>query len=265
MATFTLTFNATQGLVILISGFTFTALTATIYTCDDPTASTSLTGFNTLQYQTQLLSVENIPTTITSIGGNAFADCNVLSNVTFNSGSNLATIEDYAFFGCSTIASITIPATVTSIGEGVFLYCTSLSSITIPATVTSIGNAAFSGCNVLSTVTFASGSILETIGESAFDSCSSLTSITIPASVTSIGDYAFYGCTTLGSITIPASVTIIGDFAFTDIPTYPTQPTLQDAATLYTSPLNESTNSVYAYFKTNFIDGVNQINYRSLT
>jgi hypothetical protein len=132
-------------------------------------------------------------------------------------------------------------------------------SFVIPGSVTSIGNSAFSTCNALTSVTLQSG--LTTIGISAFNLCTNLTSITIPASVTNFGFDAFRGCTKLISITIPASVTIIGDFAFTGIPTYPPQLTLQDAATLYTSPLNESTNSVYAYFKTNFIDGVNQINY----
>ena len=73
------------------------------------------------------------------------------------------------YLGCSGLTSITIPNSVTSIGEWVFSDCSSLTSITIPNSVTSIGNVAFSGC-------------------------SSLTSITIPNSVTSIGESAFKNC-----------------------------------------------------------------------
>lgn len=61
-----------------------------------------------------------------------------------------------------------------------------LRSITIPSTITEIGQSAFARCSSLSTVTFASGSTLTTIGGWAFDN-SNISSITIPASVTSIG------------------------------------------------------------------------------
>ena len=81
----------------------------------------------------------------------------------------IASIGDYAFYGCSGLTSITIPNSVTSIGAGAFSECTYLTSITIPNSVTSIGDYAFSECTYL-------------------------TSITIPNSVTSIGDHAFESC-----------------------------------------------------------------------
>ena len=84
-------------------------------------------------------------------------------------------IEHLAFYGCSSLASITFPESVTSIGQGVFSNCSSLASITIPDGVTSIG-------------------------DSAFYDCSSLTSITIPDSVTSIGGQAFYYCSSLAEV-----------------------------------------------------------------
>ena len=73
---------------------------------------------------------------------------------------------------------VTIPESVTAIGERAFINCTSLTSVTIPDGVTSIG-------------------------ESAFEYCESLTSVTIPNSVTAIGDEAFFYCTSLTSVTIP--------------------------------------------------------------
>ena len=87
------------------------------------------------------------------------------------------------------MTSLTIPSSVTSIGEGAFSGCSGLTSLTIPSGVTSIGGGTFSGC-------------------------SGLTSLTIPSSVTSIRDYAFYGCSGLTSLTIPSGVTWIGDEAF---------------------------------------------------
>ena len=112
-----------------------------------------------------------------------------LISVIFEENSVCETIGEYAFNGCSSLTSVTIPNSVTSIDSHAFFGCSSLTSISIPDSVTSIGYAAFRGC-------------------------SSLTSVTIPNSVTSIGDEAFYGCSSLTSITIPDSVTSIGYKAF---------------------------------------------------
>ena len=94
--------------------------------------------------------------------------------------------------------SVVIPATVTyngneysvnSIGYYAFSGCSSLTSITIPNSVTSIGISAFDGCSSLTSITIPNN--VTYIGNDAFDGCSSLTSITIPNSVTYIGNDAF--------------------------------------------------------------------------
>ena len=97
---------------------------------------------------------------------------------------------------------ITIPSTykgvpVTSIGDGAFRYAT-LYDISIPDSITSIGDEAFYYCDNLTNLTIPDSVI--SIGYMAFYGCSSLTSITIPDSVTSIGDEAFLGCSSLTSI-----------------------------------------------------------------
>ena len=107
-------------------------------------------------------------------------------------------IGNTAFYGCSSLISITIPDSVTNIGYSAFYNCSSLTSITIPDGITSIGKGAFGGCSSLTNVTMGNG--LTSIGENAFKNCSSLTSITIPDSVTSIGSYAFDGCDSLSEI-----------------------------------------------------------------
>ena len=94
----------------------------------------------------------------------------------------------------------------------IFKDCLSLTSITIPNSVTSIGDYVFSNCSGLTSLTIP-GSV-KSIGSQAFYGCKGLTSITIPEGVTSIGDYAFYYCSGLTSVTIPNSMTSIGDHAF---------------------------------------------------
>ena len=132
--------------------------------------------------------------------------------------SNLTSIGNYAFYGCSSLASIEIPSSVVSIGEGTFSYCSNLTSIDIPSGVTSIGNYTFRGCSALETVTFGDNSQLESIEGYAFDDCFNLTSITLPSSLTSIGQGAFNNCSSLTSIEIPSSVIKIRDRAFAGTP-----------------------------------------------
>ena len=98
------------------------------------------------------------------------------------------------------LTSITIPDSVTSIGDYAFRGCTGLTEITLPDSVTSIGNYAFYGCTGLTSITIPDS--VTGIGNYAFQNCTGLTSITIGNSVTSIGNYAFYGCAGLTEINV---------------------------------------------------------------
>jgi hypothetical protein len=140
----------------------------------------------------------------------AFDGCVGLTNITIP--NSVTSIGDAAFIGCSGLTSITIPNSVTSIGDNAFENCSGLTSITIGNSVISIGNFAFNSCSGLTSITI--GNSVTSIGDYAFGYCSRLTSITIPNSVISIGNYAFISCSGLTSITIPNSVTSIGDDAF---------------------------------------------------
>ena len=138
--------------------------------------------------------------------------------------NSVTSIGDRAFYNCSTLTSIVIPNSVTSIEAVAFYKCSSLTSITLPNSVTSIGDGAFAGCSSITSMVVERGNtiydsrencnaIIETASNTLIAGCQSTT---IPNSVTSIGRHAFFYCSTLTSITIPNSVTSIGSSAFED-------------------------------------------------
>ena len=144
------------------------------------------------------------------IGDYAFSGCSSLTSLTLPSSVTL--IGGHAFEKCSGLTSLTLPSSVTSIGEFAFRYCSGLTSLTIPSGVTTIDYYAFADCRGLTSLTLPSS--VTSIGGHAFAWCSGLPSLTLHSSVTSIGDYAFAWCSGLTSLTLPSSVTSIGGHAF---------------------------------------------------
>jgi hypothetical protein len=173
-----------------------------------------------------LTGILYIPAGVTAIGGiaqsdnrfyGAFSECSGLTGVTFAQNSRIATIGDHTFYSCTSLTSITIPAS--NIGHNAFERCTSLRTVTIaPGSQTgSIGNYAFLACTSLESISIAES--VRSIGEGAFyntqDYGIPLATVTFTGNsqLQTIGDYAFH-LTRLTSITIPASVRSIGIFAF---------------------------------------------------
>lgn len=147
---------------------------------------------------------------VTNIGEWAFWGCSGVASVVISEG--VTEIGREAFRDCNGLTNVSIPRGVTSIGYQAFGDCSNLTSVTIPEGVTSIGEWAFRGCKSL--VSIAIPESVTVISNYTFLACSGLTSITIPESVTSIGWSAFDGCSSLTSVTIPGSVIRIGDSAF---------------------------------------------------
>ena len=215
-----------------------------------PEGVTSIHNF----YNCSSLTSLTIPNSVTSISGDAFSGCSGLASIKVESGNprydsrndcnaiietssntlivgckntiipnSVTSIGFPAFYGCSSLTSVTIPNSVTSIGGDAFRNCSGLTSITIPNSVTNIGDYAFLGTawydnqpdglvyagkvaykykgNMPSNthITIKDGT-LGIVGE-AFLYYSGLTSVTIPNSLTSIGSSAFFGCTGLTTIT----------------------------------------------------------------
>ena len=195
--------------------FVLLALVATMGTASAYDFSAVSTSGHTLYYTINGSNVTVVPENsgspryTTAPTGNLVIPSTVTANGTTYS---VTTIGDYAFSGCSGLASVTIPNSVTSIGSYAFRGCSGLASVTIPNSVTSIGSYAFYQCSGLASVTIPNS--VTSIGISAFYECSGLASLIIGNAVTTIGGYAFYSCTGLTSVTIPNSVTIIGEYAF---------------------------------------------------
>ena len=126
--------------------------------------------------------------------------------------SNVTTLGNYVFQGCSGLTSLNLPAGITEIGDNAFRGCSGLTSLTLPDGITSIGHDAFYGCSGLTSLTLPDG--ITSIGSNAFQGCSGLTSLILPAGITEIGGSAFQGCSGLTSLILPAGITEIGGSAF---------------------------------------------------
>ena len=180
-----------------------------------------------------------LPSTLISIGENAFNAANNLTSITFK-GNKLTSIGDNAFQNDSKLTSLALPSSLTSIGYGAFGGCNALVEMDLPFVGTSIeadptsqdahfgrifglwgneegsivimqnyqgGSTSYRIPASLRTVTVRGGNI----GAHAFMEFSQLTSIILPDGLTSIGGEAFLNCSGLTSLDIPQSVTSIGN------------------------------------------------------
>ena len=161
----------------------------------------------------------------------------IRDGVLWSANGNLALMGDDT-------GSLTIPDSVTAIGQGAFSNVEGLKTIIIPSTVKRIERDAFRNNSTLETVIMQEkvnddGSIegVEYIGDAAFKECDNLKTVQMANSVTEVGTsifqydnslktinisdkitiisvYMFHACTSLETIEIPDSVVEIGNQAF---------------------------------------------------
>ena len=175
---------------------------------------------------TSLTSVK-FPSSLRQIYGSAFSETTALQTVTFNdgldgigssafSGSGLTTVTlpnsltylgDYAFSSCKDLASISIGTGITEIPYNCFTGCNALTSVDLPEHVTSIGGGAYSYCNGLVSITLPDH--IQTVGASAFASCSNLEEVVIPDNVTTLGEKAFQYDSKLKYVQIGKGITTL--------------------------------------------------------
>jgi hypothetical protein len=177
-----------------------------------------------------------------------FCECSNLSDLRFESGSRLWSLDDFAFYNCSSLESISLPAFLTEItglalavsglrnvivdGENFCLqihgsfvvddlrslvrYFGDQADVVIPRDFSCVGKGCFNQCKSVSCVTFESGSEISILGQVAFEQCSSLESVCIPSSVQTISDGCFSHCRKLSQLTFESgsALSILGDSAF---------------------------------------------------
>ena len=230
---------------------TFITVDNLTYMQIDPTANTVLLTY----YETAPTGALDIPATVThngrtytvtSIGEQAFAGCNALTQVTIP--RSVIHIETRAFDQCPALTHIyvesentafssedgilfnkdktillcypagkpdtayTPPASVREIGNSAFEGCNRLAQVTLPNTVKSTGTRVFYGCSALTQVNICNG--ITRIEGHSFHNCTALTQVNLPESLTFIGSNAFTSCTALTQLTLPNAVNNIGSYAF---------------------------------------------------
>ena len=164
--------------------------------------------------KTELVLPNDINGNSYKINNYAFYNCSSLTSVTI--GSGVTSIGNSAFNNCSSLTSITIPEGVTSIGDNAFEYCSSLTSIKIPNSVTSIGDA-FYRCSSLVYNEYDNGYYLGNDTNPYLVLVKAKSTYIISCKInenTKIICSAFRDCSNLTSIEIPNSVTSIGEYAF---------------------------------------------------
>ena len=128
----------------------------------------------------------------------------IINGELMSSGKNLALMSDDG--------TVTVPETVTKIGEGAFSGVEGLKTIVIPSTVKEIAANAFSYNTTLENVIMQEG--VTKIGYSAFKKCTSLQKIDMPQSLNDIGEESFSVCSSLKYIKLPDNVKNIENLVF---------------------------------------------------
>lgn len=144
-------------------------------------------------------------------------------------------IDDKACMNRKSITGLSVPSTVTSIGEYAFYGCVKLNKVSGLTNVSKIGQYAFADCRLINSINlfsdveviepytfyncsamedFTTVSPLTRIEEHAFDGCGSLTEFKLSSKIEKIGDYAFHGCSRITYAYLPNTVTYLGIGAY---------------------------------------------------
>ena len=191
-----------------------------ITTLSLPSTTTSIKD-GAFDYCTKLKKI-TIPVGVKTIDWTLFRCCKSLKNIKVAAKNKNYTSVDgivynkkktkVIFCGEGKSGKVTMPSTVTTIGESAYYYCTKITSIVFSKNITQIKPAAFWGCSGLKSVSLPSK--LTYVESGTFNSCYGLESINLPVKLKTIDSLAFSGCYRLKSITIRKNITNIDASAF---------------------------------------------------
>ncbi len=147
---------------------------------------------------------------VTSIGSNAFFDCDNLVKVTL--ADSVTSIGSYAFMECDSLRSVSLGNGITSIGSYAFKFCYSIQSIKFPDSLQFLGLESFQGCKSLASLVIPTS--VTTMQESVFSYCTDLMQVIVNASISELPMWTFYGCDSLVNVTLSETVVSVGESAF---------------------------------------------------
>ena len=136
---------------------------------------------------------------------------NALKTIVFEAGSQLEEIGDGdSVLENTSVTDLTIPESVTKIGDNAFANSTNLVSVTILSSNINNLNYTFGGCTSLESVTFPVECSIDGTLDDTFYGCTSLRNITLPKGIIKSLNETFGGCTSLESVTFPAGCLFSG-------------------------------------------------------
>lgn len=191
-----------------------------------------ITSIGSTAFQYSPITELELPDSMTTIGWDAFRDCQYLKRITVQ--NSLFSVGPDAFKNTPWLAAqpagpvyignvlyiynndgattYTVREGTFSITSNAFYNCTSLKSVVLPTSLQQLGGQVFQACTSLESITIPDS--VKSIGAYTFYGCSALKTVTLGKNTERIGNYAFYGCTALKSISLPASVQSVGENAF---------------------------------------------------
>jgi hypothetical protein len=212
------TLNLMEGSVLSTIG-NFAFYGSKISSIDFPASLTTIgeSAFESCGSLNTVTFVSGSGSMLSTIGERAFRACTNLESIILP--SSMSTIGERAFYECASMTSLSFnsdsvnsnePLPIMTIGKESFGHSELTGSITLPATLRSIGMNAFLSCVYLTSVSFESGSHLWDIGYNAFQACGLIGNFVIPSSVRIVRTYAFQGCTSLNSVTFESNSQLRG-------------------------------------------------------
>ena len=144
------------------------------------------------------------------IGSCAFYGNTTLTSITFH--ESLKEIEEYAFYNCSKLTNLDLPDGVTTVGQYAFYGCAAVETLDLGKSLQAVTPYSFWGMKLVESIVLPS--TVTTVADYAFKDCQNATTIIIPEGVVSIDNYAFESCKKVESLILPSTLSSLGTRAF---------------------------------------------------